>query len=85
MNIPSKIALVTDELGWHSTQLIQSLDKHLCTALQLPLSICSFNDCTSGLHLPGFESDLPDGVFVRGIPTGSFETVTFYLLSLIHI
>ena len=29
--------------------------------------------------LPGFENDLPDGVFVRGVPGGSLEQITLYL------
>ena len=79
MSRPLKIALVTDELGWHSSRLIESFTKRSCEVATLSLPQCHFNGAGGGLHLPGFEDALPDGVFVRGIPAGSLETVNFYL------
>ena len=79
MSCPLQIALISDELGWHSTQLIASFKRRSCELTQVLLRECYFDDSTNGLCLPGFGDRLPDGVFVRGIPAGSLETVTFYL------
>lgn len=37
------------------------------------------SDGLQGLRIPGFEDVLPDGAFVRSVPAGSFEQVTFRL------
>lgn len=74
-----KIALMTDELGWHSSQLMQSFNARDCEVVAVSLPQCHFDSQGSGLRLPGFEEGLPDGVFVRVIPAGSLETITFYL------
>jgi len=36
------------------------------------------------VRIPGFESSLPDAVFVRGVPGGSLQEVVFYL-DILHI
>jgi len=44
------------------------------------LQDCHFEitDSDATIHLPGFD-DLPDAVFVRGVPGGSLEEVVYYL------
>ena len=76
-----RIGLITEELGWHSTRLIEAFQNHSCQVTDVALPQCSFKD--NRLCLPQFNNQLPAGVFVRGIPAGSLETVTFYL-SVLH-
>lgn len=47
----------------------------------MSLTSCRLNLQEDGppLVIPGFEDKLPDGAFVRGVPGGSLEQVTFYL------
>jgi tetrahydromethanopterin:alpha-L-glutamate ligase len=79
--LKQRFAIVSDGFGWHTGQLRSALHSQGCEALFVPLQDCRFDlqGRGSGLVLPGFESELPDGVFVRGIPGGSFQQVTFRL------
>lgn len=72
------IALISDEPGWHSEQLIDSFARRSCTVRVVPLQQCHITS-RGKVYLPGFEDKLPHGVFVRGVPAGSLDTVTFYL------
>jgi RimK family alpha-L-glutamate ligase len=75
-----KIAIITDDPGWHGNQLSQSLATHGFGCNYVSLTDCLI--CTrydQGLLLPGFEKALPIGVFVRGIPGGTLEQVIFRL------
>ena len=75
-----KIALISDAPGWHCKQLQDAF-----AAFQSEVKIVALDDCTIStegevsIQLPGFADYLPDGVFVRGIPAGSLESVVFYL------
>ncbi len=73
------IALISDAPGWHSEQLINSFSKRSCTVKVVPLQQCHITSDRGAVRLPGFADRLPHGVFVRGIPAGSLDTVTFYL------
>ena len=75
------IAIITDDPGWHGKQLTSALRKHGLTAHYLSLIDCKFNFDNSGpmVQLPGFDSNQPIGVFVRGIPGGTLEQVIFRL------
>ena len=75
-----KIALITDQVGWHSTRLMDAFARHGCEVRAASLRQCEFSTrFDSGWLIPGFDAAVPDGVFVRGVPGGSFEQVTFYL------
>ena len=76
-----RFAIVSDSFGWHGRQLQKALRRRDYDAQFVPLQDCRFDldGHGPGLVLPGFESTLPAGVFVRGIPGGSFEEVTFRL------
>ena len=75
-----RIALISDAPGWHCQQLQDAF-----AAYQCDVKIVALNDCTISteskisIQLPGFIDYLPDGVFVRGVPAGSLESVVFYL------
>ncbi len=75
-----KVAIITDDPGWHGRQLTTSLKDHGLDSQFLSLTDCIIEINGEGRELtfPGFES-LPLGVFVRGVPGGSLEQVIFRL------
>ena len=79
-----KVAIVTDNPGWHGEQLKQSLKDHGLDSCYLSLTDCliEITENIRDIKLPGFE-ELPVGVFVRGIPGGTLEQVIFRL-DLLH-
>ncbi|MEY4210507.1 MAG: hypothetical protein RLZ92_887 [Pseudomonadota bacterium] len=75
-----KIAIFTDDPGWHGRQLVQAFARRDCLAIYVSLTECRFQlDAFPLIHIPGFDGALPDAVFVRGVPGGSLEEVVFYL------
>ncbi|QSA96734.1 RimK family alpha-L-glutamate ligase [Methylococcus sp. EFPC2] len=76
-----RIALFTDDPGWHGARLKRAFAGRGYDCAYVSLTACRMNLDGGGLPIaiPGFEAALPDGVFVRGIPGGSLEQVTFYL------
>ena len=74
------IVIMTDESGWHSDVLKQAFESYECRVNLVSLADCRIDlDSKRGLHIPGFEDKLPDGIFVRGISTGSLEQITLRL------
>lgn len=77
----SRFALITDDPGWHGRVLRQAFESRGHEIVFLSLVACHL--CLARDHLPivlpGFEDRLPDGVFVRGVPGGTLEQVTFHL------
>ena len=73
-----RVAIMTDETGWHTRELLRALRARGCTGRCLDLAQCRIATphAWHGLVLPGFGQDLPDAVLVRGIAGGSFEQVT---------
>lgn len=76
-----RIAIFTDDPGWHGKRL-----KHAFAARGYRADYLSLTDCRvdlesgiGGVVLPGFEQRLPDGVFVRGVPGGTLEQVILRL------
>ena len=82
-----KIAIITDDPGWHGKELHLAFEAKDFQCINVSLTQCSINvgnadnnkKSKHGIHIAGFENDLPDGVFVRGIPGGTLEEVVFYL------
>jgi tetrahydromethanopterin:alpha-L-glutamate ligase len=73
-----RVAIMADESGWHTRQLLRALRERGCAGRCVDLAQCRI-DTTHGWHglvLPGYGLDLPDAVLVRGIAGGSFEQVT---------
>lgn len=75
-----RIAIITDEPGWHGARLRRALERRGCDSRYASLteSRLDLSD-GGGVIIPGFGEHLPDGVFVRGVPGGSLQEVTFYL------
>lgn len=75
-----KIAIVTDDPGWHGRQLKEALTAHGLSSQYISSIDCLINIDETGTHinLPGFEHS-PLAVFVRGVPGGTLEQVIFRL------
>ncbi|MFZ0789154.1 MAG: alpha-L-glutamate ligase, partial [Chromatiaceae bacterium] len=75
-----RIAIFTDDPGWHGARLQEAFAARGCESRFVSLQSCGFDlsDDGGGLVLPGFDA-LPDGAFVRGVPGGVLEQVVLYL------
>ena len=73
-----RIAIMTDEVGWHTRQLQAALRARGALGRCVDLADCHVdtNAAWHGLVIPGFGKQLPDAVLVRGIAAGTFEQVT---------
>lgn len=80
MTIP-KIAIFTDDAGWHGKQLQQEFHKLGYDSIFVSLTQCRFNieNQSVPIFIPEFETQLPVAAFVRGVPGGSLEEVVLYL------
>ncbi|CAA9891424.1 SSU ribosomal protein S6P modification protein [Candidatus Methylobacter favarea] len=87
-----RIAIFTDDPGWHGKQLRLAFASRGYASDYVSLTECRFaiGSGQTPVLIPGFEQALPDAVFVRGVPGGSLEEVVLYLdilhaLKLLHI
>jgi len=73
-----RVAIMTDEVGWHTRQLQAALRERGALGRCVDLADCRIDTTAAwhGLAIPGFGRELPDAVLVRGIAGGSFEQVT---------
>lgn len=73
-----KVALFTDETGWHTRQLQRALRARGAEGRCIDLAECRIDTTAAwhGLVIPGYGRELPDAALVRGIAGGSFEQVT---------
>lgn len=80
MTIP-KIAIFTDDAGWHGKQLQQAFQNLGYDSVFVSLTECRFNleNQSVPIFIPEFETELPVAAFVRGVPGGSLEEVVLYL------
>ena len=76
-----RIAIFTDEPGWHGKQLKRAFANRDYQAEYVSLTRCKIQlDKTAlPIQIESFEQNLPTGVFVRGVPGGSLQEVIFYL------
>ncbi|MFM0034845.1 ATP-grasp domain-containing protein [Paraburkholderia strydomiana] len=76
-----RIAILTDETGWHTGRLKKAFRARGAEARCVDLADCRIDTTWQphGLVVPGFGHTLPDAVFVRGIAGGTFEQVTLRL------
>jgi RimK family alpha-L-glutamate ligase len=74
---PQRIAIVTDNPGWHGERLRNAFAARGIESAFVSLKACGldFSGREPRLCIPGFEERMPDGVFVRGVPGGSLEQV----------
>jgi RimK family alpha-L-glutamate ligase len=73
-----RVAIFTDETGWHTRQLQAALRARGALGRCVDLAQCRIDTSATrhGLVIPGFGRELPDAALVRGIAGGSFEQVT---------
>jgi RimK family alpha-L-glutamate ligase len=76
-----RIAIFTDDPGWHGKQLCLAFASRGYVGEYVSLTDCAINldSAEIPIRIPGFECQLPDAVFVRGVPGGSLQEVVFYL------
>jgi RimK family alpha-L-glutamate ligase len=76
-----RIAIMSDETGWHTGRLKKAFRARGAEARCVDLADCRIDTTWQphGLVVPGFGHALPDAVFVRGIAGGTFEQVTLRL------
>ena len=79
--VSGRVAIITDDPGWHGRQLASALKNHGLDSRFVCLSDCRLciGDPDGDLLLPGFTDALPVGVFVRGVAGGTLEQVVFRL------
>lgn len=76
------IAIFTDDPGWHGARLKRAFAARGYASHYISLTACQLNltdEARPPILMPAFTERLPAGVFVRGVPGGSLEQVTFYL------
>jgi len=85
LSAPKRIAIITDDPGWHGARLREALaQRHYgYRYTSLTAGHLQLDDSSLPVRLAGFETERPTGVFVRGVPGGSLEQVTLYL-GLLH-
>lgn len=73
-----RIAIFTDETGWHTRRLQRAFGRRGFEGRCVDLEQCRFETGVPGhgLVIPGFGRELPVAAFVRGIAGGSLEQVT---------
>lgn len=76
-----RVAIMTDETGWHTGRLKKAFRGRGVDARCVDLADCRIDTTwpPHGIVVPGFGHGLPDAVFVRGIAGGTFEQVTLRL------
>jgi tetrahydromethanopterin:alpha-L-glutamate ligase len=81
----NRVAIMTDERGWHGAQLRRAFKARGVEAKYVSLTQCGFDlqQAWHGLAIAGFDRALPDAAMVRSIPGGTFEQVTLRL-SILH-
>ncbi|MGH8657362.1 MAG: ATP-grasp domain-containing protein [Gammaproteobacteria bacterium] len=81
----AKIAVVTDDPGWHGRELQEAFAARGFLSCFLSLIQCrlDLSHRLARIILPGFEETLPLGVFVRGVPGGTLEQV-IHRLDVLH-
>jgi len=69
---------------WHARRIVRALEARGTKVTVSSLPHCAFDTALpSGIDIPGFKGQLPDGVFVRSISAGTLEQITFRL-GLLH-
>jgi RimK family alpha-L-glutamate ligase len=65
---------------WHARRIANALEAQGAQVVMTTLKDCAFDTrCSSGLDIPGFDGELPDGAFVRSISAGNLEQITLRL------
>lgn len=73
-----RVAILSDETGWHTTRLRRALARRGFEGRCADLEACRFDTAQGGpgVVIPGFGRELPVAAIVRGIAGGSLEQIT---------
>jgi len=72
-----RVALIEERAEWHRRVMLDAFASLGVEAVPVPLGGIRFTTADPyGLDVPGFPDALPDGVFVRSMPAGTFESTT---------
>ncbi|MBC7945571.1 MAG: RimK family alpha-L-glutamate ligase [Burkholderiales bacterium] len=76
-----RIAIATDDPGWHGAQLRRAFKSRGYASAYVKLEDCRIDlqHGIQGIAMPSFDTRLPDAVFVRGIAAGTLEQVVLRL------
>lgn len=76
-----RTAIFTDDPGWHGARLADAFTARGVQTTFVSLRNCRFELGRAGqsIVVPGFEDQLPDAAFVRGVPGGTLEQVVLRL------
>lgn len=76
-----RIPVFTDDPGWHGKRLAEAFERRGYAAEFVSLKDCriELGAGPATVFIPGFERELPPGVFVRGVPGGTLQQVIFRL------
>ena len=79
--VDKRIPILTDDPGWHGDQLSKAFAARGFEAVFISLRDCHLEllPDSPGVCLKGFESVLPQGVFVRGVAGGTLQQVIMRL------
>jgi RimK family alpha-L-glutamate ligase len=79
--LTGRIAIFTDDAGWHGKQLRLAFAQHDYDCEFVSLTECYFDIQANQptIQIPNFKQKLPDAVFVRGVAGGSLQEVVLYL------
>lgn len=75
----NRIAIFTDDPGWHGKRLRAAFARRGFEAIYVALADCRVDLDAGGVILPGFEDRPPDAAFVRGVSGGTLEQVVLRL------
>ncbi|MGE0383579.1 MAG: RimK family alpha-L-glutamate ligase [Gammaproteobacteria bacterium] len=80
-----RVAIVTDDPGWHGRRLRQAFAARGFETRYVSLPQCGLvlDGGRAAVRMPGFDAAVPAGVFVRGVPGGSLEQI-IRRLDLLH-
>ena len=80
-----RVAIFAEDPDWHCRRLVAAFRRHGAEIVVESLRNCRFHIAggAAEVDIPALDGRRPDIAFVRSIPNGSFEQVTFRL-SLLH-
>ncbi len=82
----NQIVIISEDPGWHGEELCAAFQSRNCSVTYVSLKDCrlNFGQGAAPVSIPGFEHDLPDGVFVRAVPGGTLEQIVLRL-NILHV
>ncbi len=75
-----RLVVFSDQTDWQTRGLLAALERQGADVRLVSLKAIMLSPLGEDpLWIPGFDGELPDGVFVRGVSAGTFEAITHRL------